>query len=194
LPDETPSRDAAVEAALARVQEGDVDAFEAVVRHHGPWLRGWCVVRCPPDLEADEIAHRAFITAFREIQAYTPGTNFRAWLATIARHQLLAACKELARRRRRERPGLDDELLTARCALLEEGDEPDLPTEHLARCLEELDDAARELIELRYREGLGARAIGERVQRTPNAISKKLSLLRRRLAECVGRRLGAEER
>ncbi len=183
-----------VETAIERVQSGDIEAYETVVVDLAPRLRSWLAVRCPPDLEADELAHQAFIKAYRHLGSYTVGTNFRAWLWRIAHNLLLAECKRLRRRRRVELSGLDLALLEHRIERLEADDEeawlrPDL----LASCLAELGDGARRLLDLRYRDGVPVWVMAERLDRSPTAISKQLSLIRRRLRECIGQRQRAEE-
>ena len=61
----------------------------------------------------------------------------------------------------------------------------------LRRCLEELPDKARALVQFRYHESLKVDDIASRIAGSPEAIQKALSRLRDRLQKCVERRLRA---
>ena len=84
-----PKDQAQLDAAIARTRSGDADAFDAVVRACSWPLRCWLAGRCPPEIDPDEVAHLAFVAAYRCLAEYRSETNFRSWLWTIAKHQLL---------------------------------------------------------------------------------------------------------
>ena len=86
-----------VEEAIQKVKEGAARSYEVVVNAYHRRLRALVAAACPPGIEADEIAHLAFVTAFRQIHQYRPGTDFYAWLSVIARNLLLAEYKNVKR-------------------------------------------------------------------------------------------------
>jgi RNA polymerase sigma-70 factor (ECF subfamily) len=182
--------DQRTEDAVARVREGDVDAFEAVVYAHEQALRAWLAVRCPVGVDEDELAQRAFVKAFRLLETYRPGTSFRPWLLAIARNLLLAECRLAKGRSRGERAYADALIAEAQARELEEGAaEGEERIAALRACLEELPRNSRELLDLRYTRGESIRAVAESVGRSAGAIKKHLFFIRRRLHECVRRRL-----
>src|SRR5262249_26033611 len=87
----------AIEEAIRRVQAGYVEDYRAVVVAFHQRLRASIAALCAPGMEPDEIAHLAFLQAFRHIHEYRSGTNFQAWLNAIARGLLRT---EYTRRRR----------------------------------------------------------------------------------------------
>src|SRR5262245_40046950 len=89
-----------VEEAIRQVKEGSVDAYETVVRACQGRLRAMVANSCPPGIDPDEIAHLAFVEAFRKIDQYTPNTRFFAWLSTIARLHLLGELRKMRREAR----------------------------------------------------------------------------------------------
>src|SRR5258706_9617086 len=89
-----------IEEAIRRVRDGSVDAYEDVVGSCQGRLRAMISNMCPPGIDPDEIAHLAFVEAFRKIDQYTPNTRFFAWLATIARLLLLAELRKFRREAR----------------------------------------------------------------------------------------------
>jgi RNA polymerase sigma-70 factor (ECF subfamily) len=62
----------------------------------------------------------------------------------------------------------------------------------LRECLAELPRHSRELLQLRYFNGLSPGAIGSHLGRTSNQTRQALMRLRRALLKCMEHRLGAE--
>src|SRR6266851_3773061 len=86
-----------IEEAVRRVRDGSVDAYETVVASCQGRLRAMIANLSPSGVDPDEIAHLAFVEAFRQIDRYTPNTRFFAWLAAIARLLLLEELRKLRR-------------------------------------------------------------------------------------------------
>ena len=182
-----------IDELIRKTQEGDLDAFEAVV-HSFEWpVRAWIVSRCPPGGDADEVAQLTFLEAFRQIGKYSPGTDFRAWLFTIARYQLMAECLRLRRTADyRSRYGPYALTLELERRAAEEAPEGDGRLEHLRDCVAGLDDRARTALDLRYQASLSLEEISQRIGRTVAGTKKYLFLLRKKLHDCVQQRLSAE--
>lgn len=82
---------------IQRVLSGEIDVFAEIVRLFQRPVRAWIVSRCPPGGDADDVAQKTFIAAFNRIDEYELRTDFRAWLFTIVRYQLMAECTRLKR-------------------------------------------------------------------------------------------------
>jgi RNA polymerase sigma-70 factor (ECF subfamily) len=181
---------------LARAKNGDLAAFgEIVLRFERP-LRGWLAVRCPPGVDADDLAQAAFLEAFRRLEEYTPGTEFGAWLFTIARYQLLAETTRLRRHadyHSRYVPHALAEELARRAACDRTSDEMDHQLRLLATCIAELSQTDQELLRCRYADNLPLTEMAARFRRTVGALKKHLHVLRQRLRDCVTRKLSASE-
>ncbi|MHC4694753.1 MAG: sigma factor, partial [Planctomycetota bacterium] len=91
------SNEFSLEDAILSVREGNTAAFEIVVRQFERPLRAWLAVQGPPGIDVDEVAQRSFVTAFTRLGDYETGTNFAAWLYTIARFQLKTEMTRLRR-------------------------------------------------------------------------------------------------
>jgi len=74
--------------AIRSVCGGNTAAYEVVVRQLERPLRAWLAAHAPPGVDVDEVAQRSFIAAFTRLSDYEFGTNFAAWLFTIARFHL----------------------------------------------------------------------------------------------------------
>jgi RNA polymerase sigma-70 factor (ECF subfamily) len=163
--------------SLAHVQQN-------FVRHILP-LRGFLLALLPrPDL-ADDVVQETFLTACERADTYTPGTNFRAWIYTIARYKALAAIRRSAGRCELLDPDLVD-------LLVEDHVDDTRLSERVAAldiCVEKLAPAARQAIPLRYTEELGPTAIAERTGWSPNAVNVALSRARDFLRRCAEEQL-----
>lgn len=181
--------DPEINKAIERVREGCVDDYRFVVTAYHQRLRAALAAFCPPGVEADEIAHLSFLEAYRNLQRFQPGTNFFAWLCTIARHRLRAECRRLQRQASRQQ-GLLDHLLLNRLAEQTEAQAElsDLRARLLQECLAGLAPDARRVLDERYQRRTPVEAIARALGRTPGAVSVQLFALRRKLRECVNRK------
>ena len=177
---------------IRRVAEGDLDAFAEIVRVCQRPVRAWIVSRCPPAGDADEVAQKTFVAAFNRIAEFEVGTDFRAWLFTIARYQLMAECTRLNRMadyHSRYVPHALGQELNRRAE-----NTPEEPARliHLRECLKQVEGNARDLLDWRYAKELPLAEIAEQSSRSVGAIKKHLFVLRQKLHECIERRLGGE--
>jgi RNA polymerase sigma-70 factor (ECF subfamily) len=183
-----------VEQAIQRVQEGCVEEYRSVVLAFHSRLRALVTGLCPPGVEADEVAHCAFVEAYRRINQYQLNTNFFAWLSAIARNLLRAECEKIQRRSRNEHNYLDYLLVQYLDSALRE--EPALlaaRSRFLAECISQLDERARSLLIMRYNHGLRVQEIARRLARSVSAVSVQLFTLRKALRGCVRRKLAQSE-
>ena len=172
-------------AAVERVRGGDRGAFEALVAGLERPLRAWLVGRAWPGIDVDEVAQRAFVQAYVQLHRFEPGSDFAAWLFTLASFELRTEMNR-ARRTADYHSRFASDLLEEYLSRQEQpGGEPELRIEHLERCLSQLDGRHRELLGWRYREQVSLVEIGERLGRSVPAIKKALWKLRGRLRECV---------
>ncbi|MEK7412400.1 MAG: sigma-70 family RNA polymerase sigma factor [Planctomycetota bacterium] len=63
----------------------------------------------------------------------------------------------------------------------------------LSGCMERLSADARQLLQLKYEQGLPCEEIAQRMHRTSAGVMMALSRVRQALAECIGRRIASDE-
>ncbi len=135
---------------------------------------------------ADDVAQEAFVVAFEKLQTFERGTNFGAWVRTIAR---FLVSKELRREDRRRR------LLAEHVAEILSAENVPAPEEAAAKaealklCLGELPERWRTLVQQRYFENLAPSVIASHEGRSANEIRQALFRLRSALHECITRRI-----
>lgn len=155
---------------------GDEQAFHGIFDATYLELRLFVCTRARSQELVDEVVQATFVTAFESLGTYRQGGAFLAWLKGIARHRL----QEERRRRARLMP------------LSEIGDVSEEPPDisdlgqRLDGCLGRLSTQARQLLELRYRQGMAVQDIATHLGRTAGSVSVSLHRLRQVLAECLG--------
>lgn len=176
----TPEADRLVRLVLG----GDTAAFADLIRlfESDVWRIATSLLR---DWTATEsLVQQAFIDAYRNLHQYHLGTDFGAWVRTVARNRLrkeyrtlsrdeqrLAAYREqLAERQRAEEPVHDD---------------TDVYLAALRGCRAELSEDEATLLRLRYETGLSFEAIAARRGLTPAAVQRAISRIRFRLRACI---------
>lgn len=149
---------------------------------HAPALRAWLLGVVPDPALADDLVQDTFLTVMKKFTDYRPGTNFRAWMFTIARYKLLEACRHHAARAITLEPEAIEMLIRDQTEL---PDHPDQRLRSLQNCLKKLPQRAREIIELRYFSGLRPPDIASRMSWTLNSVSVSLSRSRLALRRCI---------
>jgi len=95
----------APDAVLAeRAGDGDVAAFEALARRHGPLMRAYARRLLNSPAEADDVVQESLITAWKEIGALRDGAAVKAWLMRIVGHRAVDAG-----RRRKSHGNVEDQ-------------------------------------------------------------------------------------
>lgn len=179
-----------IEEAIRRVCEGSVDAYETVVDACQGRLRAVIANACPSGIDPDEIAHLVFVEAFRKIDQYTPNTHFFAWLAAIARLLVLEELRKLRREARTRENYLEQVVGQVLETELEADSElGELRVRALRGCVAGLPGHLREVIQLRYLRDSSIENISRKVGKSSGAVKVQLFDIRRKLRECVNRKI-----
>lgn len=187
------------EELMARCRDGDVEAFETLMRQH---LRGVTIhiqrIIHDPDA-AQDLAQDVFMKVYAGRSAYTGEGKFTTWLYRIATN---AAIDQLRRQSKRKCVSLfvtlppdeeDDEEPELHETISDPGSQA--PYEilsaqeewtSLGSALRHLSEAYREVFELRMVEGLDYKAIGERLGITPETARSRMHAAKQELKRIVG--------
>jgi RNA polymerase sigma-70 factor, ECF subfamily len=136
--------------------------------------------------DAQDVLQCSSLLMWRKFETYEPGSNFMAWASTICFYE----AKNFQRLASRSPLKFDDDLLaTLASERLVDLDFQGRRIAALELCLNEVGPAERELLRTAYSEHGGITELAARLQRAPRTLYNKLTVLRRRLTECVQRRL-----
>ncbi|MCB1064860.1 MAG: sigma-70 family RNA polymerase sigma factor [Verrucomicrobiae bacterium] len=187
--------DETLENKIRDARNGNPEAFEPVVRRFERPLRAWLATQAPPGVDVDDIAQRSFIAAYDRLSDYEPGTNFSAWLFTIARYQLRTETTRL-RRVADYHTRYAPDLLLRELERREETQTPEEITErleHLKACLSKVDDNLKKFLTWRYEEEIPLEEMATRSHRSVAAVKKVLWKLRRSLHDCITQRMNSAQ-
>ena len=141
-----------------------------------------------PDLDdAQEILQETAVDLWKKFDRYDPDHPFVPWACRFAYFQVLKFRDRQARRRRFLSLEAIDQLAAERA---EESAVLDDRRRALATCLKLLSDSERLMIEQRYSRRMPVAQLSLVTGRNIATLYKALERLRRRLFECVNRRLG----
>ena len=142
----------------------------------------------------DELAQESFVAAYCKLNEYKTGTDFGAWLFTIARYKLLT---EATRLRRIADYNARYALNLLEWELERRRSEPPEPDERrlecLRKCLAMLDEHLRSFIAWRYEEAIPLEEMASRSGRSVAAVKKQLGKIRHTLQQCIGKHMAIED-
>jgi len=147
-------------------------AFRELVRRHADALDSFLGAYQPDAAARDDLVQEAFLRVYMARDRYRPGrARFRTWLFTIGRN---LALDQRRRRQRRPAEALDHEDV--------QGDSGSGPIKHairgqeatdVKRAIARLPAADREVVRLRFYDGLTHAEIGDLVGSSPTAAKRR---------------------
>jgi len=148
-------------------------------------LTGYLVAATGDFHEAEDLLQEVSVALWESFDRYDPARPFQGWALGIARHKVL----DWRERRGRQRPAFSMEFLDVlEKAQADSGAELAERRPLLQRCLEALPGHLREMVDLRYGEGLRLEELAVRLQRTVGALQVALVRVRRTLRDCIERK------
>lgn len=175
---------------VLRARTGDPHALESIVHRHQLSVRAYLAARLEDVHEAEDLAQEVFVTAFRRLGDFDPTRPMSAWLRGIASNLL----RNHLRRRHGEVRGIDSALestLERNVARLEEERGGSRIVLALRQCVQTLEPHARTMVERRYAHGDTLEALRRGTELKHSALTMTLHRIRRRLRDCMERRMAA---
>jgi RNA polymerase sigma-70 factor (ECF subfamily) len=135
---------------------------------------------------AEDVFQEVAVLAVRKRDEIRDRRHFLAWMRLAARHLALKVM-----RRQHQYLFLDESLLDhldGQWAEQDPSSASDL-VDALRTCLESLSPYARNMVKLRYVDGISGLQLAEVVDRSPNTVYVTLSRIHRSLGDCIRQRL-----
>jgi RNA polymerase sigma-70 factor, ECF subfamily len=141
-----------------------------------------------PDMASD-ILQQTSMVLWRDSKRFSEGTNFLSWAFRVAYFQVL----DFREKRQRDRLRFDKELLDELAAESQPSDsDVDLRVEALRKCLSELPQGQRGLVNRRYSDGVTVAVMAKEEGQSAGSLAVCLHRIRRALLDCIQRRLSTE--
>jgi RNA polymerase sigma-70 factor, ECF subfamily len=171
--------------------DGGRDGILRLFLQHRVMLSGFLYTRVEDWDLVEEALQETAVFICNRWRDFTPGTRFDAWARAVAR---IRVGEVIHRRRRDAAPPVEGVLdgLDApdvERAWKERGAFSDRHAEALARCLRDLPDLQRRTVGMHYLDRRPCERIAARYKTRVDAVYASLSRIRRRLRQCVERRL-----
>ena len=168
-------------ALCRRCQRGERarESFEALVHRHQPTVSRFVARSLARTEDQDEVTQETFLRAWQQIARFDPDTNFPGWILAIARFLCMARRQDA----HRHPPPVPLDAIVEPAA-------PPLPEnlERLRRACSELPSHQREVVALRFFDGMGyreiAQIVGESEVTLRSRVHDALERLKKQLGKC----------
>ncbi|MCU1444348.1 MAG: polymerase sigma factor [Cryobacterium sp.] len=178
--DERSSLDDAADATLAaRAVDGDVRAFEVIVRRHGPLMRAYATRILGSNSDADDVVQDTFITAWERLGELQDPAATKAWLMRITSRKAI----DRIRARRTDQPFGEWDVPAPESESPHHQAEAASQRERLTRALATLSEAQRECWTLREIGGHSYAEIAEELDVPPSTVRGLLARARQKLMQ-----------
>jgi RNA polymerase sigma-70 factor (ECF subfamily) len=175
---------------VAAAAQGDLDAFEQLVRRHQTRLVGYLRGLTNTDADAEDLAQEAFLRAYRSLAGFRGSSSFRTWLYQIATNVF----RNWLEKRRNQAPinaGSIDQAAPGMDEVVEPAGEMDPEGAHVRRdaidrALAQLPEDQRQAVLLRDVEGFEYREIAEQLHVPLGTVESRIFRGRQRLRELLG--------
>jgi RNA polymerase sigma-70 factor (ECF subfamily) len=175
---------------LGLVAIGDMTgALRRLMQRHGTHVYRYCREALRDGTLADDVHQQVFIEAFRDLTKFHGRSSVKTWLFAIARHRVLDAAK--ARQRAHAHVQGDDASAVPdpRPAPGDSIDDGRLRAALLA-CLEQLREAIRTPLLLRFQQGFTFEDMAEICREKPGTLQAKVTRALPVLRTCIEQRTG----
>jgi RNA polymerase sigma-70 factor (ECF subfamily) len=188
-PEQPDPANARADRIVEEVLAGDTEAFAGLVRlfQESVWRIAAAILR---DRDATEnLVQQVFVDAYLHLDQYEPGTDFGAWIRTVARNRLRKELRTAAREDRRLAQFRERLAERLRAEAGDRHDDSDVYMAALRGCREQLPPRDAAVLKMRYETGLSFEAIAAEQGQTPEAVQRSISRIRFRLRDCIRQKL-----
>jgi len=182
-------------ALVAAAGNGEVEAFEVLVRRHQRRIYNFVLRMTGSAEEAAEVSQDVFVTAFRRLQTFRGKARFSTWLGAIAVNLSRNRLAQMRRRNTREAISLDEPRQTDDGELLREtaSGEPSAlerlesraMRRAVRRCIARLPVEFREVMVLRELQELSYAEIADMLSLRSGTVKSRLARAREAIRQCL---------
>lgn len=164
----------------------DSRIVQLIVKHQSA-LRAFLVALMPGRADVEDVMQETAMVIWQKRAGFEPGSDFKAWMFSIARFQVMAYWRDQKRRRESTIPDsllnqLADQAATEGFEGIEER------YHHLGECIQALRPEDRGLVLRRHLAGATPGQLADELGRTSNSVRVSLHRIRNILRHCLQRR------
>ena len=140
--------------------------------------------------DANDLLQETATVLWQNFDKFDRKTNFLAWAISIARNLI----RNYFKMRNKSRLQYDDDLVqTIDAAMIDSLDGDNVRIESLKKCYEKLTDSSRQLIKMRYEDGITVKAIASHFGRPLEGMYKFMARLQDSLLHCIEKTAALEK-
>jgi RNA polymerase sigma-70 factor (ECF subfamily) len=172
------------------MNSADQDRFVVLLVRHQDEVYRFIQYLLPRHADADDVYQQTCLVLWQKRGQFDPDREFLPWARGVARNEIRRFCRQHAH----ERVTLSDAIMD-KLAATSEAQHRDAARVRraLARCLQKLREANREILARCYSGIESIKEVAESLNIAPAALYMKLHRQRRLLGECIRKELNAED-
>lgn len=176
---------------MERSTPRDDEIVQLIVKHQSA-LRAFLVSLMPGRPDVEDLMQETSMVIWQKRGDFELGTDFKAWMFSVARYRVMAYWRDM---KRRHESALPEELLNKLADdAVEEGFEGiDQRYQYLGECIQGLRPEDRGLVLRRYLSGAAVGQMAEELGRTSNSVRVSLYRIRAVLRQCIRRKVNLAE-
>lgn len=182
---EDPAEDLALRLLVLRCQAGDEAAFAKLMTSFEARTLGYLRGIIGESDDADDMQQEVWLSVYRHLGHLADPGAFRTWLFRTTRHRAI----DFLRKRKRDHELMDDvpvdQVAMREANWEEEGSAALVDEETLTAALMAMPPPQREVMLLRYRDGLSYQEIAQVIARPIGTVRTRLHHARKRLQESL---------
>ena len=172
---------------MRRVQDGELDAFEELVKAHEKTVYNLALRMTGNPQDAEDMAQEAFLKAYRSLPDFRGESKFSVWLYRIVSNVCLDHLRRQGRRPASSLTQEDGDGEEQQWDVPDESQSPErlleqkLTREAVQRGLEQLPPDQRQILLLREIRGMSYEEIGETLGLEPGTVKSRIFRARKKL-------------
>lgn len=175
------------------LQSNHTQEFVALLTGYQSAVRCFIISMMPGSDEVEDVLQDTNIVIWEKMNTFEMGSDFRAWVFTIAKHVTL---EHLRKTKRDHAPTFDPALISMIAESWHDGESKVDSAREIAldRCLEGLNEKEQAIVEARYHKGSSLESHSADCGRPAGALRVSLYRIRAKLRRCVKKRLAMKGR
>lgn len=177
-------------AIIARVQQGDLSAYELIMRRYNQRLFRIARSMLGADHEAEDVVQEAYVSAWKHLADFQGKAKFATWLTRILVHAASA------RQRKRSRIQLADDIIPMYSKTPDENPHSQASRAEaqilLGQAVDSLPKNMRTVFVMRLVEGLSVEETADALDITASNVKIRLHRARALIRKTLDQRIGAE--
>lgn len=174
------SDDASDKATVAKVIDGNVDAYADIMARYETKLHRYVTYLIHDQATAYDVVQETFIKAYQNLQGFNSSYKFSSWIYRIAHNEAMNAVKKM---RQVSDTDIDELPEVGYDPHIDDSLDKDILKAHVHGCVAKLEPKYREVVQLVYFEQMKYEEVGEVLHVPTSTVGVWLSRAKAKLKE-----------